>query len=126
MKTFLFFLLFITTFCQAKPPTLTPHDTKVKIQEILKSHISYRELNEEIIQRAFSNYLEELDPLKTYFIESEVLEWTNPTDDVLKTTLKNIQNEDFSIFSSFHNIFLELLARRASFEAEILNSELPL
>lgn len=126
LKFLLFFLLFISSFCQAKPPSLTPHDTKTKIQEILKSHITYQELNEEIIQRAFSNYLEELDPLKTYFVESEILEWTSPSEGLLKSTLKNIQNEDFMVFSKLHNSFLSSLARRASFEAEILTCELPL
>ncbi len=126
LKFLLFFLLFLTSFCQAKPPALTPHDTKTKIHEILKSHITYQELNEEIIERAFLNYLEELDPLKTYFIESEILDWIHPTENLLKSTLKNIQNEDFNIFSSFHNNFLSSLPRRASFESEIITCELPL
>lgn len=126
LKLLPFFLLVITSFCHAKPPSLTSHDTKTKIYEILKSHVTYQELNTEIIQRSFSNYLEELDPLKTYFIESEILSWTSPTDDLLKTTLKNIQNEDFSIFSNFHNNFISSLSRRSSFESEIATKELPL
>ena len=94
LKYLLFFILFTTSLCQAKPPSLTPHDAKVKIQEILKSHITYRELDEEIIRRTFINYLEELDPLKTYFIENEILEWTNPSETLLKTAT-NAANRSF-------------------------------
>jgi len=125
LKLLPLFLLCITFFCEAKPPILTPHDTKVKIQEILRSHITYQELNEEVIRRAFANYLEELDPLKTYYIENEILDWISPSEELLKTTLKNIQNEDFTIFSSFHNVFLDCLERRSRFEKEIATAELP-
>jgi len=123
---FLFlFCLFYLSFGEAKPPTLTAHDTKVKIHEILKSHVTYQELNEEVVRRCFLNYLEELDPLKTYFIESEVLNWTSPSEELTTNTLKAIQEEDFSTFIQIHSIFLDSLPRRQDFEKEILTNTLP-
>jgi len=91
------FLICLNSLCLAKPPSLTPLDTKNKIHEILKAHVSYQKLSEEIIQRAFLNYLDEIDPLKTYFLENEVLEWTSPSDQLLQQTLQNLQSADFTL-----------------------------
>ena len=87
------FLLCLTPFCQAKPPALTPHDTNVKLQEILKAHVSYNQLDEEIIKRTLVNYLDEIDPLKTYLTENEVLEWINPSDEFVIRVLQEVQDE---------------------------------
>jgi carboxyl-terminal processing protease len=123
---FLFlFCLFFLSFGYAKPPTLTPHDTKIKIYEILKSHITYQELNEEVIKRSFLNYLEELDPLKTYFVESEVINWISPSEELISKALKGIQEEDFTVFTEMHANFLNCLPRRENFEKEVASRELP-
>ena len=84
------FLLCCQALCLAKPPSLTPQDTKNKIQEILRAHVSYQKLSEELIQRTFANYLDEIDPLKTYFLESEVLEWSAPSQELLQKTLASL------------------------------------
>lgn len=119
-----FFLCFIS-LGHAKPPSLTPRDTKVKIDEILRAHVTYQSLSNEIIKRAFINYLEEVDPGKTYFIQDEILKWTSPSDDFLTQTLKEVKKEDFSAFVEIHNTLLKAIERRALLEAEISNVELP-
>ena len=126
LRLIFFVLLCLSTLCHAKPPSLTPRDAKVKINEILKAHVTYQKLDEEIVKRSFLNYLEELDPLKTYLIESETLEWTEPTDELVQKTLKEIHNEDFTTFLNFHDHFLKSIARRHSLEEEILTLSLPL
>jgi carboxyl-terminal processing protease len=124
-KIFLFFLLCFHTLCLAKPPSLTPKDTKNKIQEILKAHVTYQSLNEEIIARAFLNYLDEVDPLKTYFIEDEIVEFLSPSDTLIQKTLQGILNEDFSSFFSLHEKFLASINRRNLMEEEILSMDPP-
>ncbi len=119
------FLLCLQTLCLAKPPSLTPQDTRNKIQEILKAHVSYQKLSEELIQRAFINYLEELDPLKTYFIEKEVLTWTSPSEELLKSTLQHVQIADFTDFQNLHALIEKAIARRNVFEAEISKMDMP-
>lgn len=124
-KVIFLFLVSTASLCLAKPPSLTPQDTKNKIHEILKAHVSYQKLSEEIIQRAFLNYLDEIDPLKTYFLESEVLEWTSPSDDLLKQTLQNVQSSDFANFSALHATIQQAVVRRNLLEASISEMELP-
>src|SRR5690242_3990029 len=89
----LFFLL--SSLAHTKPPQLTPRDTRIKIEEILKAHAAYKELSLELVKRSLENYLIELDPFKTYFIDNEILKWTSPSDELLQAFFKGYKNSDF-------------------------------
>ena len=119
------FLLCCQALCLAKPPSLTPQDTKNKIQEILRAHVSYQKLSEELIQRTFANYLDEIDPLKTYFLESEVLEWSAPSQELLQKTLGQVQHADFTNFMTLHASIEKAISRRNALELEISKMEMP-
>ncbi|MBM3198638.1 MAG: PDZ domain-containing protein, partial [Chlamydiae bacterium] len=123
-KILFFFLVALHSFCLAKPPSLTPRDTKNKIEEILKAHVSYQRLNEEIVQRALQNYLSEVDPLKTYFLENEIVEFNNPSQEFLQSILADIHDENFSVFLTLHNTFLSTLDRRERLERDLLDFSL--
>ncbi len=121
---------FLALFCfmaclEAKPPSLTPRDTRVKIEEILRAHVTYQSLNREIVRRSFENYLEELDPGKTYFIENEILTWTSPSDDLLLKGLQAYEHEDFSLFEEIHDVMIKAIKRRNLLEAKIDLTQLP-
>ncbi len=57
-KFFFTLLFFLTISLQAKPPTLSEQDTKMKIEEILKAHACHHILNETLMKRAFNNPLQ--------------------------------------------------------------------
>ena len=101
LRLFSLLLLLVGTFSslEAKPPQLTPRDTRTKVEEILKAHVCHQKLTEEIVTRAIQNYLEELDPGKTYFLESDIDHWMNPSQDLLTQTLEGYKKEDFSSLS---------------------------
>src|SRR3990167_5678854 len=96
-RFFLLFLLWIV-ISEAKPPQLSSRDVKMKIEEILKAHVCHKTLTSELMERTFQNFLEELDPTKTYFIEGEIAEWQNPSEKVLQKALTGFNNGDFSPF----------------------------
>src|SRR3990167_4721905 len=125
LRLFLPFFLCFLSLCEAKPPSLTPKDTKIKIEEILRAHVSFQQLNEEIVQRALVNYLDEIDPLKTYFIENEVVDWINPSSELLAQTVKDIKNENFTLFFSLHKAFINTIERRHLLEEQMLGARLP-
>src|SRR5579885_2673524 len=120
----LFFFISIPLL-ESKPPSLTPKDTRVKIEEILKAHVSYQKLSPDIVKRSFANFLEELDPSKTYLIESEILTWIEPTDALLMQTLEEMKKEDYSAFSHIHDVMVQAIARRNELEKKIVDAELP-
>ena len=105
----LVFLLTSFTLFASKLPELTPRDTKVKIQEILKAHVNYHALTSELIARAFTNYLSEIDPGKTYLIASEISPWTDPSETLLQETLINVNKGNFSNFDDFWSFFERFL-----------------
>jgi carboxyl-terminal processing protease len=106
-------------FLEAKPPQLTPRDTRVKIEEILKAHVCHQKLNEEIVSRAIQNYLDELDPGKTYFLESDIQMWLTPSQALLNQTLEGYGREDFSVFEQIHEKMLFATERRNKLEKQI-------
>ena len=118
-------LLLALFLCSAKPPQLTSRDARVKIDEILKAHVTYHELTPELITRAFSNYLEEIDPGKTYLLKDEVDRWTNPDPALLQETVANIQKENFSNFEALHAIIFTAIERRERIEVQIVDTPLP-
>jgi carboxyl-terminal processing protease len=119
------FLIFLFSFLEAKPPALTPHDTKIKLDEILKAHVKYQELSPELIRRSLQNFIEELDPSKTYFLESEIDVWMNPTDSLLKTSLDSFNNEEFRVYELIHAEMIKAIDRRNRLEAQIQANCLP-
>lgn len=121
---FVFFLV-LSSFVEAKPPELTARDARVKIEEILKAHVSYQQLTPELMKRVFDNYLDELDPIKTYFIENEIVKWTNPTEELLKKALNELKKENFSTFSELHQAILPAIERRNQIEKTLQNAALP-
>lgn len=118
-------LLFAAPLSAIAPPQLSPRDAKGKIDEILKAHVTHHELNEELITRAFNNYLEEVDPVKTYFLEEEVDKWTEPSETLLVETLANLKKENFSNFEALHEAIMPAIERRHQIEKRIEDRELP-
>ena len=124
-SVFLSFLLSMSCLSVAKPPELTPKDTKKKIEEIFRAHVKHKSLSKEIIKRSLHNYLEELDPIKTYFLDSEVLKWTSPSDETLEEIEKDFKAESFSHYEAIYEIMLSAIKRRNSLQEKLKNLPLP-
>src|SRR5580704_15438284 len=94
-KACLTLFILLAAFLECKPPQLNPRDVKVKIEEILKAHVSFKALTPDLMERTLHNFLEELDPTKTYFLEGEIAEWDHPSEDRLLKTLSAFKNSDY-------------------------------
>jgi carboxyl-terminal processing protease len=117
-------IIILFSYLEAKPPELSARDTRVKIEEILKAHVCHQNLTEEIVARAIQNYLEELDPGKTYFLESDIDKWVNPSKELLSQTLDGYRKEDFTLFEKIHEKMLSAIERRTKLEKQIENASL--
>lgn len=109
----------------AKLPVIDAHKTTLKIQEILKYHASYKELNAELIRRMLQTYLEELDPTKTYFIRSDIQPWLDPSDDLVQKILKDYQKDDYSTFFQIHEAMIQAIQKRKQLELQMDQEKLP-
>src|SRR5688572_9062605 len=110
-----FFLIFLLFFGvgEGKQPQLTPKDVRSKIEEVLKAHVCHKSLNQELMGRVFRNFLEELDPTKTYFLEKEVTLWWDPAPEILQKALQGYKTSDFTLFEEIHKAFLRGIERRS-------------
>ncbi len=125
MRLFLLLILFFSAIVEAKPPTLTPKDTKTKIEEILKAHVSYQKLTPELMARALENYLDELDASKTYFLHGEVSVWLEPSETFLNELVKAVNKEDFQAFEQIHERIKPAIERRTVLDNKIDLANLP-
>ncbi|MCI0382810.1 MAG: S41 family peptidase [Chlamydiae bacterium] len=120
-----FFILLFSVCGFAKPSELTPKEAKSRIEEILKAHVSYHELNFELVKRTFHNYLDQLDPTKTYLLHSEVVKWLEPSEEILQGVVEDYKKADFTIFETIHKLMIPAIKRRAQLEGEIEKKPLP-
>ncbi len=117
-KTVLF-LLFSTFSLFAKPADLSSKDVQNLSHEILKNHVLYQKITPEIAERILKNYLTELDPAKTYLIESEVQEWLYPSEDVNLKVMESFKEGDFTLFFTIHEKMADAINRRQDLEPKV-------
>lgn len=125
LKSLIFSLLLLTSALSAKLPDITPNDVTSKLNEIMKVHASYKHLNNVLIGRILQNYLEELDPTKTYFIESDIDQWVNPTEALSAKVLTDYTKGNFEVFGQIHDKMAETIQRRHELEKQIDLANLP-
>lgn len=121
----LLFLLLLVSFVECKLPHLNPSDVKTKLNEILKAHVSCKMVTPEIMKKVLQNFLEELDPMKTYFLDAEIASWTQPTDELLQQTAVDFKHSDYSLFQKIHAVLLQAIHRRNDLETQLLEQSLP-
>jgi len=110
---------------EAKQPNLSPRDVKLKVEEILKAHVCHKALSPELMGRVLQNFLEELDPTKTYFIEEDIATWLHPSEEMLHKILAKYNATDFSVFQEIHSQFIQAIERRNALQVQIDQSSLP-
>jgi carboxyl-terminal processing protease len=118
-------LLLNTFLAHAKLPDLTPEKTLQKVDEILKAHATYHEMTPELMQRTLNNYLEEIDPTKTYFIEPDINEWVEPSESTLKRILDEFEHKNFETFKKIDQKMVAAIARHHELEKKIDINDLP-
>lgn len=121
-------LIFINLlFCVAyagKQPDINEKRVHEKIEKILESHVQYNDLSEELMDRAISNYIDELDPHKTYFLEPEVSSYLKPSKELLEKCLSEYKLQNFNSFEKIYSIFVRAVNRRNIIEKKLENETL--
>lgn len=110
--------IFLPT-AEARQATLTPQRTKDKLTEIMRLHATHKTLSPELVQRALLNFLEELDPHKSYFEKKDIEQWLNPGDEIIKQILLDYEQNNFSIFQKIIEKMQEAIMKRREIEEKI-------
>lgn len=125
----LFIIILFSTSCvldaAIAPPKLTAHDTYEKSEEILKVHAKYKKIDNVIMSRIFKIFIDKIDPLKVYLLQSEIDKYINPSDNFLTVATEDYNHENFTFFSTLYGTFLQAIERRHSIEDSISYKNLP-
>lgn len=121
----LFLLIFTPWLAYSKLPQLTSENTASKINEIFKEHATHPTLSDDIIKRILQNYLEELDPNKTYFIEPDIARWVSPTNSLVEKIRDDFKKRQYSEFEQIHDTMSKAIQRRRLLEKQINLTDLP-
>ncbi|GAB5411358.1 MAG: carboxy terminal-processing peptidase [Chlamydiales bacterium] len=115
----------LVPFVSAKPADLTPSIVHKRIEEILKAHVTHKEFDSQIARRALTNFLDELDPTKSYMTGPEVEKWLAPSDKLLEKIVSEYNSEKFTTFGEIYLTMKNAVERRNQIEKQILSMEMP-
>jgi carboxyl-terminal processing protease len=121
---FVVFLLCLANL-SAKLPDIGPQDVKEKVGEIMKMHASFKKVDPVVVKRSLNNFLDELDPTKTYFIESDIKTWIDPSDELVKKIENDFDRGNFSEYEKIHAEMVKAIDRRHQLERQIDLGNLP-
>ncbi len=71
------------------------------IGQFMRRHLSNRRLNDEIAKRAMNMYIKNLDPMKMYFVQSDIDEFTMIADEIDDSFRKGKFDIAFLVFKRF-------------------------
>lgn len=119
------FFLCLFVYSEAKLPEITPPDVTFKAKELMRSHASQKQLTEELTQRIIFNYLEILDPNKTYFIQTDIEDWIEPSQEFLTQVMHDYLHNNFTTFEKIQEKLVQAIKRRQNLERQIDYKNLP-
>lgn len=111
---------------QAKPAEINQYDVTERMDEIMRSHATYKCITPEIAKRSLQNFINTLDSSKTYFIESEIQEWISPSDEMLASVIQDYNCSRFPEFEKIYSLMCSAIERRNAFEEQIDIEPLPI
>ncbi len=109
----------------AKLPEIDAQGVKSKLNEIMAAHASVKQLDPVVVKRALNNYLELLDPSKTYFIKSDIKQWIEPTDAQLQEIIKEYSSANYETFVAIQTAMGKAILRRRELMKTINPDQLP-
>ena len=123
LKKFLLvpFILF-SLFGFSNTTEITPRDVTNIMSNIMKNHVSHKKLTPIIIRRTLTNFLDSIDPAKTYLIEEDISQWLNPSPELIDSISFDFQNNKFDVFKEIQKKMIFAIQRRKSMEEKISNS----
>lgn len=120
-------LIFVSSGLSAAQslPDISPNDVKKKLFEIMQAHATYKKMTPELAARALLNFINEMDPAKTYFIESDISGWLAPSPELLDQVVKEYDQATYTTFEAMFDKMKGAIHRRDEMEDRIDKMELP-
>ena len=112
-------LAFLSAEDFGKPSRSDRHVARMVSELMQQDHLSTRKLNDEISSRAFDLYIKSLDPMKVYFLQTDIQDFEKYRDKIDNQMVKGDYTAAFDIFKRF----LQRLDQRVELAVELLNGD---
>ncbi len=102
-----------------KPSRTDAFVSKLVAKLMQQDHLSSRALDDTISNRAFDQFIKSLDPMKVYFLKSDIDafgKWKDQLDDQMK-------EGDFTAALEVYNVFLERVNERTELAIELVDAD---
>jgi carboxyl-terminal processing protease len=119
------FTLIFTREIEAKPAELTRYDVTNKAQEIMKAHVKYKKFTPLLAKRTLGNFIDQIDPTKTYFLYDEIKQWLEPSDAELDSIVQDFEFSKFPVFEQIFSKMQDAIKRRDMLEDKLSKEILP-
>ena len=120
-----FCCLSLGVYAAPKLPDLKPDEVVSRTEEAFSAHATQKKFDSQIAARTLLNYLEALDPMKTYLFQSEVALWIEPSEDLLEEIVKDYHRARFPVFIEINQLFQKSIERHHRLQAQINDASLP-
>lgn len=117
-KSLAFFCSFSILLALA-PPSITNMDVKAKIQELLKIHVIHHDLSVELVAKSLLRFVDELDPLKTYLLDSEIAPLIHLDELQSKKVQTEMKEGNYAHYKLIYNLMLTAIERRNELEKKL-------
>lgn len=114
-----------TLLLQAKPAEINQYDVSSKMQEIMRAHAVYKKMSPILAKRSLDNFINLLDPFKTYFVDGEISKWLQPSNELLEQICKDFEYSKFPAFEEIFSLMRPCIERRATFEEKLKSANMP-
>jgi len=108
--------LIITIQILATPAKLSFKDLPQKTSEMLEQHAVYHKIDAALAARILVTFCDQIDPLHSYLLHSEVSEFLNPSKEMIQTVITCFTKGEASIFLEMFAKMNQAILRRRSFE----------
>ncbi|MCE5295429.1 MAG: PDZ domain-containing protein [Chlamydiales bacterium] len=109
----------------AKPAEINQYDVTYKMQEIMRAHAVYKSMSPVLVKRSLDNFINLLDPYKTYFLEGEISKWLQPKQELLEQITKDFEYSKFPQYEEIFALMQPCIDRRNRFEERLKKETLP-
>jgi carboxyl-terminal processing protease len=119
----IFFLGVTTSPVWSAQSILSKKDVKSVMQDLFVYHVEYKEMNPEVMKRAFYFYIEQFDILKAFLTEKEVTQYLKPSSKMIQDAVDKYNSNDLQFFEELQALVQNGIQRsrknRAFIRAEV-------
>ncbi len=126
MRRYLFIVVFLLQVAFGTTlPQINSNDVEDILGKMMEAHVSCKSFTAPLIKRIVNQFLENLDPNKTYFLKEDITSW----HDIPLSRAEELQGQvvegDYQTFFAIHEQMIHAIKRRERLEAKLQALPLP-